>query len=103
MPKRNPWGEPVPERLKGALGRAWDRILVANEWFDGEDGIAYGHQQRLIREWRENKPSTVVMYSYSTRETVVKTFETRQRAEAYAEAVTRRFDTVLVTVRPANL
>jgi hypothetical protein len=102
MPKRNACGEPIPRQLKGALGRAWNRMLADNEWFDGEDGIAYGAQQRLIREWRENKPSVVEVFSYRTRAYVsAETFETRRRAEAAAERILSRLDSVSVRVRTA--
>jgi hypothetical protein len=81
----NKWGEPMPVKLTGPLARAWARVLVANEYFDGEDGIAYGVQQRLIREWNENGPAEVIEYQYGSREPKRTRFEHRQDAERYAD------------------
>lgn len=92
----NKWGEPMPVKLTGPLARAWDRVLISNEWFDGEDGIAYGAQQRLIREWNENKPSVVIVYRFGSYEPDRYTFDTRQAAERFADTLAAD----MVSVRP---
>ena len=85
MTKYNRWGEPMPERLTGELGEAWALVLMNNEYFDGEDGIAYGAQQRLIREWRENKPAEVIITPWGSRGGVTHRYGTAR--EAYRVAV----------------
>ena len=97
MTTYNAWGEPQPAKLTGPLGRAWARIMYANEFFDGEEGIQHGAQQRLIREWNENAPSRVHMYDYRTQQDTTRDFPTRREAEAYADALDS-FDEGMVTV-----
>lgn len=94
----NQWGEPMPLNLSGPLARAWGRVLIVNEWFDGEEGIQYGAQQRLIREWNENKPSTVVTFNgYGMNaQRVGREFPDRRSAEAYADTL----DDDYIEVRP---
>lgn len=59
---RNRWGEPMPRRLAGALGEAWAHEYMTNEGFDGEDAIAAGVQERLIRDWNTNGPATLTTF-----------------------------------------
>jgi hypothetical protein len=84
--KYNSYGEPMPVRLVGAIGRAWQRVLTANEWFDGEDSMQYSAQQRLLREWAANAPSTAYWYDYQTRETHKRDFGSRRAAESWLDA-----------------
>lgn len=99
MPEYDRWGEPIPVKLTGPLGRAWSRVLYANEMFDGETGIQYGAQQRLIREWNENKPATVTVHRYDQWERGDQkySFPTRRAAEAFADGI--GLDDAMVLVR----
>jgi len=92
----NQYGEPMPVKLTGPLARAWERELVVNEWFDGEDGIAAGAQQRLIREWNENKPSRVTSFTGWHGERQTQDFPTRREAERFADTL----DADYVSVSP---
>lgn len=85
----NQWGEPMPVRLTGPLGRAWSHVYMVNEGFDGEDGIAYSAQQRLIREWNANGPATVTVYAYASPSGTAtkRSFATVRAAYAYAETL----------------
>ena len=83
----NQYGEPIPVKLTGPLATAWARVLMANEWFDGEDGIAYGAQQRLIREWNENGPAEVITYQYGSQQPTRTRFDKRRDAERYADTL----------------
>jgi len=96
----NQWGEPMPVKLTGPLASAWNRVLVANEWFDGEDAIAAGAQQRLIREWNENGPSIVRTYTGWNGLPEVTRHRSRREAERYADAIEGSVD--YIEVRPDN-
>lgn len=76
----NRWGEPMPLRLGGLQGEAWAAIMAANEWFDGEDGIAYSAQQTFLRRWSANSPATVTVYNYRTGK------QTKQAFDHYRDA-----------------
>lgn len=97
----NKWGEPMPKKLTGPLAAAWQRVLIANEWFDGEDAIAAGAQQRLIREWNENGPAEVIVYTYGTREPRRTQFEHRKDAERYADTLSDDYVSVTSQFVPA--
>lgn len=70
--------------------RAWERILVANEWFDGEPEITEGARRAFLREWAENAPSRVTVYRYGARAENTTThtyFATRHEAEEWADVM----------------
>jgi hypothetical protein len=90
--------EPKPVRLTGPIVSAWNRVLVANEWFDGETYFQYGAQQRLIREWNENKPSIVTAITGWNGKPEVTRHRSRREAEQYADAIESSVD--YITVRP---
>lgn len=85
MTKYNQWGEPMPQKSTGPKARAWARVLIANEWFDGEDGIAASAQDRMLREWDENLPSTVSYLSGWGNDWKYQLFPTRRDAEAWLD------------------
>jgi len=76
-------GELKPLRLQGAQGEAWALVMSNNEWFDGEDGIAYSAQQRFLSDWRENLPASVVLDSHPGG-VVTRDFPTYREACAFA-------------------
>lgn len=94
----NAWGEPKPERLSGEQADAWALIMTNAEWFDGEDAIAYGAQQRFLAEWRENKPATVYIRQYGTNVTATRPFPDTRRAYRAALRLMARREDVYVSV-----
>ena len=100
MTEYNGWGEPVPEQLTDpAQARAWNRLLVANEWFDGEDGIAHGAQQAMLADWNRRQPTIIEMYQYSTGKSEKRARGSRREAEAYADIIERTYgDSVFIRV-----
>lgn len=94
--------EPKPRALTDpAQQDAWGRTMVANEWFDGEDGIAYGAQVAFLREWRENAPAQLTVYpGYGVRSASVSRsyFATYRAAWRAASA----YEPELATVIPVS-
>jgi hypothetical protein len=90
--------EPKARRLVGAVGRAWQRVLTSNEWFDGEDYLQYSAQRTLLAQWAANEPSTARWYDYRTGETHTKDFPSRRAAEGWLDAQGHED----ASVRPSN-
>lgn len=96
-------GEPVPETLTDpAKARAWNRVMIANEWFDGEDAIAWSAQQAMLEAWDVQQPTVVDMIKYSTNARQRREFPSRARAEAYADHIEDHYgpDAILIMVGP---
>jgi hypothetical protein len=98
----NKYGEPTPIQLNDpAQARAWQRVLLANEWFDGEDAIAASAQQAMLASWNTVQPTVVTMVHYSDMAQARREFPSRARAEQYADYIEGHYgDRVLVMVGP---